>query len=87
MIYIQTFQVIVVAIVEMLKLLGLNFHLHGRSLHVLLLHASAGLLHMEVGLLLHFPTVATEREGGRERQRQREVNKNRICGWLKSYVK
>lgn len=66
-IYIQAFKVIVVATVEMLKLLGLNSHLHGRSLHVLLLHAPAGLLHMKVGLLLYLPTVATEREGGRER--------------------
>ena len=66
---------IVVAIVEMLKLLGLNFHLHGRSLHVLLLHTSAGFLHMEVGLLLYLPTVATERE----RERERESERVRVC--------
>jgi hypothetical protein len=69
----------------MLKLFGLNPHLRGRPLHVLLLHSSAGLLHMKVGLFLNLPTVATERE--RERREKGRVSEDvSICIYVMAQI-
>ena len=58
--HIQTFEVVVVTIIEMFKLFGLNPELRGGSLHVLLLHALTCFLHVLVSFLLYLPTIATE---------------------------
>ena len=66
----------------MLKFFGLNFYLRGRPLHVLLLHAFAGLLYLLISLLLNLPTVATkerEREREIEIERERERESEDVC--------
>ena len=60
----------------MLKFFGLNFYLHGRPLHVRLLHAFTGLLYLLISLLLNLPTVATKE---RERERERERESEDVC--------